>query len=363
MFFHEFKKTFKIFIRQRSMMFWTLIFPIILGVFFKLALGDVTKSFEFEPIDVGVSTKLSEDVGFRHFINQVEKEKLLSIHPTDDTKLLDEGEIVAFIEAEDKLLVKNSGVYESIVESLLEAYNMNKAIIVSAADKNSNFKNLIETKNHMENKSIGEDLDLVNTYFYTLVGMQVMYGYSWGLAIAYLLEANLSTKARRNAIAPTDKKVSLLSSLAVGFLFNFAIVLFTMFVFNKILEIDFSNHLAQLLMLIAIGSITGVVFGMVIGVSNKKDRQFKQGLGIGLSLLMSFLAGMMNSDIKILIAEKAPFINKVNPVALITDGIYSLYFYDTLARFYNNLLWLSIVTLGLVILTYIFTRGKQYDSL
>lgn len=366
MFIHEFKKTFKIFIRQKSMLFWTLIFPLILGLFFKLALGNISQSFEFEPIEVGIKGELINDESFSQFIRQVENEEIIKVHKTDDEDILENKDIVAFISKEDKMIVKNSGIFQSIVESLLQTYNMNKAIIVSTLNEknpNADIENIIQRDNHLKEKSVGENLDLVNTYFYTLVGMQIIYGYMWGLEVAYLLEANLSTKAKRNAISPTNKIVSLLSSLCVGYILNLAIVLFTMLVFNKILGIDFSNHLGQLLGLVALGCATGVIFGMVIGVSNKKDRAFKQGLGIGLSLLMSFLAGMMNSDIKILVAEKAPIINKVNPIALITDGIYSLYFYDTFDRFYINILNLAGVTLILMILTYVFTRGKQYDSL
>lgn len=365
MFFHEFKKSFKIFIRQKSLLFWTLVFPIILGVFFKLAFANIGSANNFEAIEVGVARELAGEMGFSQFIKEVEDQEILKVHKTDDDSLLDDKEITAFIPKEDKMLVRDSGIFESIVESLLQAYNMNKAIVVSAIDRNpqADIGKLLETKDHIEEKSVAEGLDLVNTYFYTLIGMQIMYAYMRGLSIAYLLEANLSTKAKRNAISPTDKKISLLASITVGWLLSVAIVIFSMLVFNKILGVEFSSHLPQLMALVAIGCLTGVIFGMLIGVSNKGDRRFKEGLGIGLSLVMSFLAGMMSTDVKILVTEKAPFINKINPVALITDGIYSLYFYETFDRFYSNLMWLSILTLVLIILTYIFTRGKQYDSL
>ena len=98
---------------------------------------------------------------------------------------------------------------------------------------------------------------------------------------------------------------------------------------------------------------------MVIGASNKADIETKLGLGIGISLLLSFLAGMMVSNIKIIIAEKAPLINKINPVALISDGIYSLYYYQSLDRYYNNLICLVGVTLGLILLTFILSLSAR----
>lgn len=80
-------------------------------------------------------------------------------------------------------------------------------------------------------------------------------------------------------------------------------------------------------------------------------------------MLWSFLAGMMQSDIKILIERNAPIINKLNPVALITDAMYSLYYYNTLDRFYENIIYLLGITVFFIIGMFFFMRGKKYESL
>lgn len=365
MFVHEFKKTLKVFMRQKVMIFWALIFPLVLGVFFKLALGNVKDSNNFEAIKVGVNESLLDDEYFKNFTDQMKEEDLLDPIASKDDKILDKDDISAYIEKKDQVLLKKNGVRESILVNILKYYSMNENMVRTIMEKNPNtdISNIFVDKTHIENDIPNKDMDPTMVFFYALIGFQIIYGYSWGLSIIYQYEANLTTIAKRNAISPLNKRISLLASMSVGFLLNFFIALFTMLIFNKVLGVDFSNRIPQLLLIVAIGSVTGVSLGMVIGASNKADIETKLGLGIGISLLLSFLAGMMVSGIKIIIAEKAPLINKINPVALISDGIYSLYYYQSLDRYYNNIICLVGVTLGLILLTFIFTRGKQYDSL
>lgn len=365
MFFHEFKKTLKVFLRQKAMIFWALIFPLVLGVFFKLALGNVKDSNNFEAIKVGINESLFDDEYFKNFTDQMKDEDLLDPISAKDEKILDQDDISAYIDKKDKVILKKNGVRESILVNILKYYNMNENMVRTIMEKkpNTDLSNIFVDNTHIESGNPNKDMDPTMTFFFALIGFQIIYGYAWGLSIIFQYEANLTTIAKRNAISPLNKKISLLSSMCVGFLLNFFIALFTMVIFNKILGVDFSNKLAQLLLIVAIGSLTGVSLGMVIGSCNKANIETKIGIGLAISLLLSFLAGMMVAEIKIIISEKAPLINKLNPVALISDGIYSLYYYDNLDRYYNNLIWLIGVTIVLVLLTYIFTRGKQYDSL
>ena len=351
--------------RQKVMIFWALIFPLVLGVFFKLAFGNVKDSNNVEAIKVGVNESLLDDEYFKNFTDQMKEEDLLDPISSKDDKILDQDDVSAYIEKKDQLILKKNGVRESILVNILKYYSMNENMVRTIMEKNPNtdISNIYLDKTHIESDIPNKDMDPYMTFFYALIGFQIIYGYSWGLSIIYQYEANLTTIAKRNAISPLNKRISLLASMSVGFLLNFCIALFTMLIFNKVLGVDFSNRIPQLLLIVAIGSLTGVILGMVIGASNKADIETKIGLGIGISLLLSFLAGMMVAGVKIIIAEKAPLINKINPVALISDGIYSLYYYQSLDRYYNNLICLVGVTLGLILLTFIFTRGKQYDSL
>ena len=43
-----------------------------------------------------------------------------------------------------------------------------------------------------------------------------------------------------------------------------------------------------------------------------------------------------------IVDKNMPIINKLNPASMITDGFYSLYYYDTLDRYFFNIVSLLI---------------------
>lgn len=353
------------------MLFWSLVFPIILAIFFKLALGNIDQKTKFSVIPVAVNQELLEDKNFNYFMEELEKEEIFKIKKVTasyDFSQEDDKEIIAYIKNEDQVAFKSSGALESIVQIILERYEQQKSMILTILKENpqANIMEIIDAKskarNHVEESSQG-DMNLINTFFYTLIGMQLMYGYSWGLFVSYQYEANLSTTAKRNAMAPIKKSVSLFASVCVAFLINFIIVILTMLMISLVLKVDFSDEWGALLLLTLIGSATGVFFGMLLGVSTKANIGVKTGLGIGITMFLSYLAGMMDAGVKISIQESMPIVNQLNPVALITDAIYALYYYPTKERFYGNILSLSLLTLVFFIVTLLLMRRRQYDSL
>ncbi|MDU2202915.1 MAG: ABC transporter permease, partial [Anaerococcus hydrogenalis] len=304
---------------------------------------------------------LRDDKYFDDFLNKLEKEKIFKLH---DEKNMDDEKIIAYIKDYDKVEFKKSGLYESIVESIINAYLRKVLMVEKILRKNPAFNLDVLTGNvdHIKNIS-KKNINIIYTFFYTLIAMQALYGFNFGLLIIYRYEANLSSLAKRNAIAPIKKSISLLASILAGFIINFSIVLFTILFFNKIYKIDFSNELIPLIFLIGLASLFGVLFGCLIGLSNKSSIEVKNGIGIAVSMLFSYLAGMMNSDVKIMVQENYPIINKLNPASLINDGIYSLYYYDNLDRYWTDIGYLLFLTLLFGLISYLLTRGRQYDSI
>lgn len=66
---------------------------------------------------------------------------------------------------------------------------------------------------------------------------------------------------------------------------------------------------------------------------------------------------------KYIIDKNVPIINKLNPVSMITDGFYSLYYYDTLDRYFFNIASLVIFAGLMILVSYIKLRRQKYDSI
>ena len=80
-------------------------------------------------------------------------------------------------------------------------------------------------------------------------------------------------------------------------------------------------------------------------------------------MLASFLSGMMGITMKYIIDTNIPILNKINPAAMITDGLYSLYYYRTLDRFYFNIISLIIFSIIMLVISYQGLRREKYDSI
>ena len=59
----------------------------------------------------------------------------------------------------------------------------------------------------------------------------------------------------------------------------------------------------------------------------------KIGILIGTSMTFSFLAGLMNANIKNAVDRAVPLLNRINPAAVISDALYCVNGYDAPGRY------------------------------
>ena len=376
MFFNVFKNTLKILLRDKATVFWTVIFSILLAIMFKMAFSNLDKIDKFEAIPIAVQEQVLEDEFFSKYITTLEEEEYIEVvkleGKTEDErkeeagKLLEEKTIVAFIENEESIVLgKGSNrIEETVIKSLMEGYIQNKSMVMNILKENphTNIADILNFETYVKDVS-NKNMTVINTFFYTLIGMQALYSYIWGMRVMYMYEANLSTQGKRNSISPTNKRISILASMFSAWALSILSSLIGIGFIIFILDINIGSKVIPILSLLLLGTLTGVSFGSFIAVSNRQSVGVKNGIGIGITMFWSFLAGMMASSIKILIERNIPILNKLNPVALITDALYSLYYYNTYDRFFGNIIYLSLVTLIFVLGTIFFMRGKKYESL
>ena len=106
MFKHLFINKMKILLKNKSMLFWSLIFPFILGTFFQLALWNIDKAFELEIIPIAVV----ENQAYQN--NEILKEVISSLSEKNENQLF---ETIYIEESEAKSLL-NNGKIEGVIE-------------------------------------------------------------------------------------------------------------------------------------------------------------------------------------------------------------------------------------------------------
>ena len=376
MFFHIFKNRLKILLRKKSVIFWTMIFPIILATLFHLAFSDIQNDEKLKVIDVAVikNEQYDNNQTLKTVLESVSKDddnKLFNIKYVDESEakqLLENGDIDGYILPAEKtsVIVKENGINQTVIKYVIEQTYQYESVATKIYEYNpeSLKKAAIDIffkENQYFNDSSSKNMNMMEVEFYTLIGMACLYGGFLGLMVVDETTANLSTKGARTSIAPVHKMKVLLISLLVSFIIQYILILIGYL--YCILGVSFGGNIGYVCLLSLFGCLAGTSLGLLVGVSSKKSDGIKTGIVLAITMTLSFFAGMMGVTMKYVIQNNAPILAKINPVNMITDGFYSLYYYDIMTRYYNNIISLAIFSAIMIIISYIFIRRQKYDSI
>lgn len=372
-------------VRNRSNLFWILCFPIVLGTLFKAAFSNLDTADQFQPIPVAVvGVESSEDIHvqtFRQTIDTLSKkgdDQMLDVTICDKKKamkLLEEKKIDGILTCDENIRLtisanmKNSQTNQSILKAFVDQYNIDEAILTDTAIHRPEQMPQMITK-MTENISYREEVNYAyhdtgsyTQYFYNLIAMVCLYTAIGGVVVTLENQGNLTTIAARKNVSASKKGVSiageLIATIFVEFILNLLGFLFIVY----ILKIDMNFRMGLTILAILVSTMTGITLGFFIGSIGKKSQEFKIGMVFAVVMPCCFLSGLMVGNMRMIVEHHAPWFNYVNPAALISDCFYSLTAYESLNRYYTNLLTLCgftvIFTLGGIILT----RRNRYASL
>jgi len=199
-------------------------------------------------------------------------------------------------------------------------------------------------------------------FFYALIAMACMYSGFWGLRNAIDIQADLSAQGARRSIAPTHKLVVVLADTVAALSVSFAEVLILLAYMVFVLRISFGDQTAHVVLTCLAGCVAGVSFGSLVGTVVRGSEGLKTGILIGVSMIMSFLAGLMWVEVKDIVARRVPMLSYVNPAALISDAFYSLYIYGTHRRFFVNIGLLFLLSALMCTASFMKLRRIRYAS-
>ncbi|EQB87958.1 ABC-2 type transport system permease protein [Clostridium punense] len=382
MFIHNYLYRLKCILRDKQTMFWTLIFPIVLATLFNMAFSNLSNAENFSEIKVGIvndeeykkSTEFIqaiESVSNSNSSTEVDLFDVKYVTKEEGQQLLDDSKIEGYIYIKDgiNLVVKETGINKTIIKSFLDDFKQTTSTVTRIISSNPSavekvVSGISKRENFLKEAPIGNATpDTVVNYFYTLIAMACLYGSFCGLKEVTALQANLSSQGARLNMAPTHKMKVFLSSVAAATTVQLGVIFILLGYLTLGLKISFGNQLGYIALTCLVGTITGVTFGTCVASVVKKGEGIKIAILIGLSMIMSFLSGMMQDKIKYMVTQKAPIVGYLNPANLITDSFYSLYYYNTHTQFFTNIALLCLFSVVFSIITYLVIRRQKYASL
>lgn len=360
--------------RDKGNMFWGLVYPMILASFFFMAFGHLgTESWTEIPV---AYVKAGEATVFDSFMEEMDGNllKVSALGAEEARQALAEGTVEGIIFApaggqEPALSVGKSGLRETVLSMVLDAYVKNSAMMEDIARTHPEklpeaMAALQSEASHIREVSMGgKTYETVLEYFFACVSMMCFFGCFIGQKLGAENAANVTPLAARRSISPQKKSTAVLQDLLVGISIQFVNALVFLAFLRFVLGISLNGNFLGMALICLLGSMTGVSLGIVVGSSARLTEGMKTLVLVALPLFLCFLAGMMIGNMKYLVEEHVPIINRINPAALISDALYFLNVYNDPAALSVRLLLLLAFASVMTVWAFLSLRRTRYESI
>lgn len=375
MFLHQFKYEFLNTIRQKETIFWMICFPVILATFFKMAFGNLYEKEEiFTEIPVAVVTSDTNAESAETFKLVMDSLELFSPEYLSEDKALEklkEGNVRGIINVSDELSLKvaANGMEPTIIKTFLEQYQAQRKIITDTAvnhpeKMDSVISAFSKEVNAVTSKQISsQNMDAYVQYFFNLIAMVSLFSVTSGVMTATSNQGNLSAIGARKCISPAHKLISTVAGLGSSFITQAICTVLSITYIMFILKVNMGDNYFMIYLSGILSPMAGTALGFFIGSIGRASEGAKVGIGTSFVMVLCFLSGLMVGNMKPLIEENIPIVNRINPAALISDLFYCLMIYDNYDRYIQTAASLLAMTVIFTAGGFLLTRRKKYASL
>lgn len=380
MFRHVFVNRLKCLLRDRQLIFWTFLFPAVVGTLFTLAFSNINSSMAFKSIPIAVvkNPEYEANAAFKLALESVSsgdgdsESSLFQVEYLSEEEAmirLENKQIKGYIHFDSgaKVVVNDSGIGQTILKQFMDSFLQASSAYTNIIGQSPKaFANLRQPETMYYLKPIAPgnaEPDSILIYYYALIAMASLSGGFWGMREIMDMEANQSARGVRLNLAPVHKLKMYAYSFPAAILIQFLSTALLVAYLSLVLGINFGSQLGYILLACLAGSTTGVTFGAFIGAVVKGSESIKSAVLLTVTLMLSFLSGLMISNIKYIIARAVPIFSYISPANLISDAFYSLYYYSTYERYFINIGLLFVFSAVFTLIVYFVTRRQRYANI
>lgn len=367
--------------RNRVLVGWNFLFPLVLSTAFYLGFGNLIKDDPdtFKTIEAGYVNVDQSNTTFKEVLEGLAEEtdahgKIISLHnyssKEDATKAMNNGDIAGFYVEEGydvDTVVPANGYESTTLNQIVREYDNGKTTIENIAkDHPENMQNAInmmyENFGILKQHDFGKNTSQYLQYFFALIAMASLFS-SWiSTNILQGMCANLSEEGKRFECSPTSKMMAITAGILAGLVMQALANAIVIIYIQKVLTINMGAPLWNLILLSTIGSGLGISSGVLIG-SIFKNKQLLFAIPLCFSMTCSFFSGLMWGQIKQIIQYHCPIMNKINPAALLTDSMYVRATYGATSAYYEDITIMLCMIAGCLIISTFLLRRRKYVSI
>ena len=242
MFGHNFKYTFKVLMRNRMLLFWTFVFPLVLGTMFKLAFSNIENSEKLNVIPIAIvdNEDFQGNEAFRRTFETLSDESsdeqmfdTLYVSKDEADTLLSDGDVdgVLYMNgAEPEIWIHENGINQTVLQYVVDEIVHTSAIMEKRVrnemeqgampDIEALYKNVMEQVAGRESNLVDasrKNLSYTMIEYYTLIAMACLYGGILGMTALSRNLPNMGNLGKRTAIVPISKAKTMFSSLLAAY--------------------------------------------------------------------------------------------------------------------------------------------------
>ena len=220
---------------------------------------------------------------------------------------------------------------------------------------NEVYEGISKRVEYLNNKDLaGENKDPFVQYFYNIIAMAALFSSFNSVRIGNNSQANMSAVGARTNASPVNRLAFQFGSLIASFIVQTVVNCVALSYIIFVLKIKFGGNIFIIYATTVLATLCGLALGFLVGNIGSANRDKKESFLSAVSLISCALSGLMYGDMKIVLLEKAPIVNKINPAAVISDAFYSLNMFGAGSRFFQCIISLIIMSAVMIIGAIIF---------
>ena len=368
-------------LRDKTLLVWTLGFPIVLSVIFMVQFSNLEEAYEASPMSFGVVQdeayraapgldalveRISADDADPHLITRVthstasEAETAAKRGDTSGYLAVENGEPVLHV-------TQKGDAQESlrILRVVMDSYTQTRAeheALIEAGTPPEQVASLQAGHGFTQSVSVTPaPVKPATRYYFALLAFASGMGMTVAMIAVQGIVANSPLGARQTMAGLPRWKV-LTATLAASWACVLACLLIAFAFIATVVGVDFGPHLPLCLVAIGVASLMSSAAGAVLGTFGK--------LGVGMvsaiTCLLSLFTGLYGTGAQALadsVERSAPLLAQLNPLWQASRCFYGLLYYDSLAPFARSCAALLGMTCLFLTIALIRARRMNHEHL
>lgn len=367
----------KVFLHKKRVYLWYLLFPMVFsGLLYLITIG-IERAETFHEIPIGI---VKEEVAknYDRFVSTMKEAKSdneqMMFHVTECTveeakQLLIQQEIDAYIQVGETLSfhARKNGLSQAIIKKYLDQYEHDTNELTSEEEMLAKLDKVISDQNiyPIIKKTVEEDgtREHQMTYFYALIGMCCFQTITFGTYLAEHLLSNQTILAARLNCSATGIFSRFLSALAAVTTMSVVGILILICFLKYVLNCYFLWQPIFTYLLLFVAIENGILLGYILAGVFKSKGVWKDTMAMLLTVVLSLFSGILRSDIKFYMESRLGFIALLNPISLVTNGLFAIFYEENAIGYLESILILSGYTMILFVLSLLRTGRRAYEHI